>query len=93
MKGFGLSQLALLNPNLATCNPSPVTRKQKSIITCQYRYYLPYQSYFPVVAEECMVNAHNMLNELSVVWHTISIKHMQTLRMSPVEVYRRCKII
>jgi len=24
------------------------------------------------MAEECMVNAHSMLHELSVVWHTIS---------------------
>jgi len=28
----------------------------------------------PVVTEECMVNAHNMLYELTVVWHTISFK-------------------
>jgi len=37
-----------------------------------------------VVAEECMVNVHNMLYELSVVWHTISDMQRQTLGMSPV---------
>ena len=41
---------------------------------------------FPVVTEECMVNADNMLYELIVVWHTISFKQRQTLGMSPIEI-------
>ena len=41
---------------------------------------------FPVVTEECIVNADNMLYELIVVWHTISFKQRQTLGMSPIEI-------
>jgi hypothetical protein len=45
----------------------------------------------PVVNEECIVNADNMLYELTVVWHTISFKQRQTLEMSPVEFRRDVK--
>ena len=45
----------------------------------------------PVVTEECIVNADNMLYELTVVWHTISFKQRQTLGMSPVEFRRDVK--
>ena len=38
------------------------------------------------MAEECIVNTHNMLYELPIVWHTISLKQRQALGMSPVEI-------
>jgi hypothetical protein len=46
---------------------------------------------FPVVTEECIVNADNMLYELIVVWHTISFKQRQALGVSPVEFRRDVK--
>ena len=41
---------------------------------------------FSVVDKECMINGHDMLYELAVVWHTISFKQRQTLGMSPIEI-------